>query len=221
MGDVNWIILACYSNVVFIIYGLFVGEAGQIRYVGLTLQPPENRLNQHKRDARRGVDNRTCHWMRSCGVDNINIRVLCHTLTRHDMVLAERWWIAELKNLGYPLTNGTDGGFDGSIGYTGDTIRRISASLTGRKRAPFTVEHRANIGAAQRGRTLPDVTRARTSASVQGLLEPDAYLAILATWKLCSDCGYRYGTRQMISHRNEGKCRRIGNRAVDGNFDVV
>lgn len=103
------------------------------RYVGKTSRTLKRRLSDHIQDAKKGGKSHRANWIRQvlargelpqieaieCGlwsVDNTNLR--------------ERYWIGNLRQLGYKLTNMTDGGDGGAM--------------------PMTVEHRAKLGLASK-----------------------------------------------------------------------
>lgn len=94
------------------IYGLRCPVAGQIRYIGKSIDPTK-RYGRHIGSARRGEYNHhTANWIR-----NLLSRGLVPELCVLEEVKAgERWqdverhWIAIAERLGWPLTNSTRGG---------------------------------------------------------------------------------------------------------------
>lgn len=115
---------------VFEVYGLFVGDSSAIRYVGVTTKGIEQRLVGHRYAAAHGINSYLCKWMRKVGSENVKTRLLCQTVTYEDMMAAERWWIAELRSMGFKLCNMTDGG-EGVRG-TPEVRRKIGDALRGR-----------------------------------------------------------------------------------------
>lgn len=115
------------------IYVLVDPASLEPRYVGKTSRTLQRRLSDHIRDAKKNGKSHRANWIRQvlargdlpqieaieCGLwspDNINLR--------------ERYWIANLRQLGVKLTNMTDGGDGGAM--------------------PYTDTHKAKIGEASR-----------------------------------------------------------------------
>lgn len=166
-----------------VIYALSV-NGRDFRYVGLTKRAVELRLAQHEKTARSGREaSLPVHvWMREHGP--VQVTVLSHARIA-DLHGAERWWIAELKALGYDLLNRTSGG-QGTFGWipTAETRARISVAMAGKKRAPSSEEKRRKIGIAHKGMKRSAETRAKISAAAKGRkLSPEHIAAIVAAHK--------------------------------------
>lgn len=78
-----------------------------IRYIGLTKQTLLNRLKSHKRDKK---NLHKWHWMNKIGKDNIEITLLCSNLDLDEACNLEILLIKEYRELGYKLTNISNGG---------------------------------------------------------------------------------------------------------------
>lgn len=128
------------------IYALADPDTGDIRYCGKTVRSRRRRMTAHRYDAviiqrRRHSTN----WLRTIYATGKEPEFMVCELVelagldrRQQMVRlneAERRWIAQLKALGFKLTNATNGG-DGTHG------RKASA------------ETRARIGRAHKGKTI-------------------------------------------------------------------
>lgn len=128
------------------IYALATPE-GEIRYCGKTVKLPPERMSGHRDAAYRFRNRHVNHWLRSIyDAGSEPKMVVCETvdldgLDRAQQMAklneAERRWIAQLRVLGFRLTNATDGG-DGRHGYKAseETRRRQSVALKGRKLSP-------------------------------------------------------------------------------------
>jgi hypothetical protein len=128
-------------------------EPKAIRYVGKTIKSMKVRLAQHLS----GVGERTHKnaWMRALLAAGVvpAIRPLFTWHTKGaDWGHAERNWIAELRRLGHPLTNSTDGG-DGTQGFIPgpETRAKLSAASKGRK---LSTDTKAKLSAAHTGKRL-------------------------------------------------------------------
>jgi group I intron endonuclease len=152
-----------------IIYGLSL-DGHTFRYVGMTKRTLEARMRGHRDAARYGSQNPVYHWIRKYGFENVIATVLSYAEI-DDLKSAERWWIAELRNLGYSLLNLTDGG-EGNLGWvpSEETRRRIGDANRGRLKGrkptrvygPISEEHRTAVGAAHRG--VPGYWAGRTQS---------------------------------------------------------
>lgn len=144
--------------------------SGVVRYVGVTKELPERRLQRHFAEARsrKGRSHRL-NWLRQAAENGeaITIEVLEWVLPMH-RVERERYWIALFRDFGSRLINGTDGG-DGTLGHRHslETLQKMSAVQKGRT---FSAEHRKKLGAAAKGRPFSDEHRVKISAAKSGKL---------------------------------------------------
>lgn len=187
-------------------YGLSVGADGTIRYVGITRRGIRNRLAEHKHIARNGGKYAVSHWIQKHGEQNIHARELYRAKDSEDMKQMEIQLIREMNESGASLLNLTPGG-DGPTRFHSPEARAlISEALRTRKRKPHSAATRRRISEVQKGVKATEISRARASATMQGMTEPDAYLKVLESWKVCEHCGDRYAVRQMREHRYKGMC---------------
>ncbi len=83
-------------------------DPSNIRYIGQTRNTLEYRLSQHKRESKNTYKN---NWIKSIGKNNLIICLIEENiLSSDDINIKERKLIKEYKELGYKLTNTTDGG---------------------------------------------------------------------------------------------------------------
>ena len=152
------------------IYGL--AHAGEIRYVGKTIQDPVVRLREHVSTARRDErgQRHLSDWLRSIGYEP---EVVTLERCRQDMLNeAERSWIATARMYGCRLVNMTDGGEGQRPGYrhTAEARARQSEAQKGKtiQRSPEWREKVAANGRARRGIPLSADTRRKLSEALRG-----------------------------------------------------
>lgn len=144
--------------------------------------------------------------MRKYGQDVFTFEVLACCFDESAAFQCEKLLI---KQHGTRAPNGynlTDGG-EGTAGYnhTDEARRLISASSAGRKYGPPSVEKRAKISAANRGRSLSKETRAKLSAAGKGRVVSEETRAKISAAQI----GKKRGPmpeewRRKISARNTG-----------------
>ena len=154
---------------VSVIYGLIDGGTLELRYVGKTTHPIENRLRGHK--AGKGPNKHLNRWLASTPV---NVIVLERDPA--DLDEAEVRWIREMRERGARLLNILAGGQGWTRGrkFTPEHRAKISVALRGHVYPKQTVEHRAKISAALKGnknalgyQATPE-TRAKLRAALLG-----------------------------------------------------
>ena len=111
------------------IYGLEDPRTGEIRYVGMTVQPLAVRLGEHCTASKIKVKTHKNSWIKSLVQLNMRPTIISiQVLPIEDLSLAEVYWIAFFRAQGLPLTNATDGGEGASNGHeiSVEGRRRIS-----------------------------------------------------------------------------------------------
>ena len=154
-----------------LIYALADPRTGDIRYIGQSSVGPA-RARQHtypsrmRRDARLHSTRWLSGLLRSGRMPQISV---LEEVPLADLDSAEGFWIAQGRGLGWPLTNLTGGG-GGRRGFTLsiETRAKIGAAQRGRKRAPLGAEHRAKLSAAGLGRKFSLEHKANLSAAFMG-----------------------------------------------------
>lgn len=137
------------------IYALHDGD-GDYRYVGQSIDIA-NRLRGHVRGAHRKRTPVQC-WMakRLASGGTIHVTVLEVVTNRNNLSSRERWWIRDLRGMGYRLLNVTEGGEGGAtmLGrrHTDASREKVRAAKVGKK---LSADH---IARATAGRTRHPVS---------------------------------------------------------------
>lgn len=139
------------------IYALADPRTEAVRYVGQTSNGMR-RPRYHFSPSKSSGGTHSGNWIKSLRSVGLrpSVRIL-EEVPVDDLNLAEMFWIAQAKGIGWDLTNHTDGG-GGLRGFRHNekTKERIRAANTGKKRSPET---RALIGLLAKGRTHSAETR--------------------------------------------------------------
>lgn len=108
------------------IYALVERVTMEIRYVGMTTVYLEERLRKHKLDK---IKSYKTNWINKIGSDNIDILLIDDDIQNiEDLKNKEIFYISKYRNMGYRLTNTTNGG-DGWTGLTFSEQHRNNISL--------------------------------------------------------------------------------------------
>jgi len=144
------------------IYGLVDPRTSLIRYIGKSVRP-EGRLTDHCND--QSVTWRT-NWIRDLKSHGLKpeLTILHELPDDADWQTSEREWISKGRELGWPLTNCTDGG-DGAKGLPPESRQRIIRAWIGRKHKD---ESLVKIGQASRGRHHTDEHKQHMSDLMRG-----------------------------------------------------
>jgi hypothetical protein len=111
------------------IYTLSDPSTGEIRYIGKTVSSLRRRLNQHCCKQSLSQKRYSAHWIR--GVVNRGMRPIIELLSEVPEDIwesEERFWIEQFRQWGFKLTNISEGGGSGCLGYrhTDEAKQRIS-----------------------------------------------------------------------------------------------
>jgi len=157
------------------IYALRDPVSGEIRYIGKSTNPIK-RLRTHIEQSHQKNTHKEC-WI--IGLLNIglkpDIEILEIVSAFSDWEAREKWWIAEGRDLGWRLTNTTDGGDGGATTkgksswnagkhgiFSEDALRRISEANKGKK----SLETRQRMSeACKRREKTPGLIAAQQKAS--------------------------------------------------------
>ena len=110
-------------------------------YIGKTKFTIDRRFLRHKNASGRGSGCYLHRAMRKYGVGGFSVSVV-EEVDMENINNRERYWIAQLSPL-YNMTAGGDGG--GSVVPSKETRAKISTTLTGKKRKPFSEEHKRKL----------------------------------------------------------------------------
>lgn len=159
-----------------------------IRYVGLTGQTIKQRFYDHYKCT---VKTHKADWIRSVKKRGLRpkIRIIESGLTLDEAKKQEIYYISKYKELGYDLTNGTNGG-DGMFNPSAEVrekmgnahrgkklsaqqIEGIRKRNTGLKRTP---EQKKRMSEGSKGKIIPPETRKKISESRKGIVFSEAHL---------------------------------------------
>ncbi len=137
----------------YILYGLIDPNTNELRYIGKT-----NNLSVRLRNHYNKINTSKSHknsWLKSLNRKHAEVYIFEEYENDKDALLAEVDAIA-YKFIGCRLTNHTDGG-EGPTGHkhSEELKRKISEFQFGKKRKPFTEEHKQNISRAHIGKSRP------------------------------------------------------------------
>ena len=178
------------------IYGLCNPE-GEIRYVGKA-DKPEQRLAQHLEPKSLTKVTKKNNWIKSLQSQGLQpfIHILDEVKTEHWQE-AERYWIHSLREAGFDLTNGTDGGDGGAI-TDPEAKERRRLKVIGRKASAETRRKQSEAIGAEARSPEGRARKSRISKEL-GLVPP-----------VC------YGADNPASKLNEEKVLRIRERVASG-----
>lgn len=144
-----------------VIYALLDKKTNKIKYVGVTKRSISVRLKCHIQDAKSGVKNYRCNWIRNCNFQ-IEIKLVETVPQNKSWQEAEKKWIKYYRNKGIKLTNLTEGG-EGSFGYSPSLKTRQKKSKANKKFWKNRIHHLL-------GKKLSLSTRRKMSKSKMGNL---------------------------------------------------
>lgn len=149
------------------IYTLSHPLTGEIRYVGKTIQTLERRLTTHLADARaKRYKNHNCNWIQSLLKQELlpKMELLDCIEDADNWEWLESYWISQLKDWGFRLTNLTDGG-DGNKGqvFSRESIQKRADKNRGQKR---TEEFKERHSKLLKGKPKTDKAKASIRAVV-------------------------------------------------------
>lgn len=154
---------------------------------------------------------RNQHWHNIVNYAGFTVRMIVEDISEDLALELEIELIKELRELGIPLVNYTDGG-DGISGYkhTDEARAKMSEKKTGVKLEPFSEEHKQKIGAAMTGSNNPrydkeitDEHRARLVASAKAKVFTDEHRRNLS--KALTGRKHSEETRKKIGEAGKGR----------------
>lgn len=172
----------CQTDIVFSVYVIWCNKTN-MHYVGVTSQKPCTRIRQHKRGKKQFIDKeiRRIGWD-----DNFDWWILEEGVPSNIITEREQYWIAFFDCVRPKGYNKTVGGIK-HFKHSKETCDKISESHRGKKKAPFTEEHKANISkskigeknpnygkpAQNRGVPCPEETKDKIREKLTGKKRPD------------------------------------------------
>ena len=167
------------------IYALVDPFTEETRYIGKTIRPKERLQNQCNERS----NTHRCHWIQSVIQKGSRPQqiILEELPDGSDWQSREKYWIAYGRKVGWPLTNGTDGG-DGVVNLTPDSREKIRRAWLGRKHTPesrrkmseaikgkkHTEEYKQYMRRIMKTRVFTEIHRKRLSKANQKLTMDDA-----------------------------------------------
>lgn len=132
-------------------------EDGEIRYVGQTVGKLCNRLSRHIRDKNTG-DHRG-NWIKSLTSKGLKptIELIEVVPPGKDWRIREMFWIAYYREIGYDLTNSTDGG-EGQTGRVTSEETKEKLRLAGTGRV-FSEETKKKLSESNKGKVFSVETK--------------------------------------------------------------
>ncbi len=147
----------------------------QPKYVGQTSNLKIRYMNHLTPSSLKSITHKT-NWIKSLLKENIKpeIDVIEEVLTHQEAKEREIYWIAYLKNIGYKLTNGTNGG-EGTSNYRqsqqGNKNKlgfKLSEESKFKMRKPKSEMHKLKISLSLNGNKLSEATKLKMSESRKG-----------------------------------------------------
>lgn len=144
------------------IYALIDPFTKEIRYIGKSIRPKDrltNQCNEHSKTWR-------SNWIQSVlkRGKRPQISILQSLENNEDWQEAEKEWIKKGKEMGWKLTNGTDGG-DGLVNPSEEVRQKIIKTWTGRKHSEET---KRLIGEKSKGRKHSEESKKHMSKLMKG-----------------------------------------------------
>ena len=118
-------------------------ENGSIRYIGKTTKNLNDRLSRHLCDARRGLRNHRCCWIRSVLSRGKWLSIFLIGEVEGNGCKEEMAWIKHFRDEGVNLVNETDGG-EGMCGHKPTKETLVKMRIAAKKRS-LTEEGKRNV----------------------------------------------------------------------------
>lgn len=184
------------NAIVVFIYGLFDDKG--IRYIGQSMKPRE-RFFAHLAEKEKSHKG---NWIRSLKTRGLRPKmVILEESDEFNFEDRERFWISFGRQIGWDLTNGTEGG-DKAPRYTDAVLQKMRLSHLGRKQSPEAIakmsaamrgkpkseDHRKNIGLASLGRKSSEAKKRKHSEDMKARMSNPEFRQKMATINLGRPC---------------------------------
>jgi len=138
-----------------IIYGLIDPNTNQIRYIGKAVNL-FMRIKNHYKPSRLIINTHKNNWLNKLLNEGkyANIQIIEKCNNQDELNDAEKKWIKLYKDLGYDLTNGTNGGDGGKM--SPESIEKMRLKKIGKKHSELTKQ---KISKSNMGHFVSDETR--------------------------------------------------------------
>lgn len=142
-----------------VIYVLLEPDTNNVRYVGKAVDL-YTRIRNHYKPSRLIDKTHKNNWLNKLLNEGKYVRVNVVEELDNEKLLneAEKKWIKYYKNLGYDLTNGTEGGDGGKM--SPESIEKMKLNKIGVK---LSEEHKQKISEGNKGRIVTEETRNKLS----------------------------------------------------------
>lgn len=137
------------GNKKYTIYTLCCPVTGIVKYIGSTSSKLKYRLTGHICDSKR-LSGPRHDWIESLTLKGLTPLIEPLEIIENDWENAEKYWIAQFRSWGFPLTNIADGG-KGATGVRASSEKRRKQSIA-LKGKPKTKDHNLKVSIANKGR---------------------------------------------------------------------
>lgn len=149
------------------IYTISDPITNNIRYIGKTIDI-KNRIKDHIKKSK----NKKTHkdkWISSLlSMGRVPEILILDMVAKEDWMFWEKFYISLFKGWGFSLVNHTDGGDGGSFkNHTDETKLKMSKSRLGKKREPFTEEHKLRLSESAKKKIITDEHREKIRISLK------------------------------------------------------
>ena len=144
-----------------IIYGLSDPNSNEVRYVGKAVDL-YTRIRNHYKPSRLKFKTHKNNWLNNMLINNkfANVIILEICESEKELNECEIKWIKYYRELGYDLTNATDGGDGGKM--SPESIEKMRMTKIGVK---LSNDHKLKISEGNKGRIVSEETRKKLSKS--------------------------------------------------------
>lgn len=176
-------------------------------YIGWTSRGTATRWKKHVWDALKGASRFPLHCaIRRYGPEKFSTTLLERVSSEKAALLAESLWVRELGTFVPNGYNATMGG-GGVVGrkLSAETLKKMSAAMTGKKLGPHSAQTKAKMSASAKGRVHTPEARAKMSASRLGSKRTPESIAKTVAF----NTGHRWSPEQRARHSERMKGRKV------------